>query len=55
MKLEGRRESTNVDDRRGQTMKKAGGLGLGGLPSRVTSQVQNRIENPWTVSRTAFI
>lgn len=30
MKLEGRRESSNVDDRRGQTMKRAGGLGLGG-------------------------
>jgi len=30
MKLDGRRESTNVDDRRGSTMKKAGSLGLGG-------------------------
>ncbi|MCF0163886.1 MAG: neutral zinc metallopeptidase [Bacteroidales bacterium] len=30
MKLEGRRQSTNVDDRRGKTMK-AGGLGLGGI------------------------
>ncbi|MBR5963781.1 MAG: zinc metallopeptidase [Bacteroidaceae bacterium] len=32
MKLEGRRESTNVDDRRGKTAGKvAGGMGLGGL------------------------
>ena len=32
MRLDGRRESTNVDDRRGRSsMKKAGGLGLGGL------------------------
>lgn len=34
MKLDGRRESSNVDDRRGQTTKtvmKAGGLGIGGI------------------------
>ena len=32
MKLDGRRESTNVDDRRGRrTVAKAGGLGLGGV------------------------
>ncbi len=31
MKLEGRRESTNVEDRRGKTIKTAGGIGLGGL------------------------
>lgn len=31
MKLDGRRESTNVDDRRGRTVAKAGGVGLGGL------------------------
>ena len=32
MKLEGRRESTNVDDRRsGSTIAKAGGIGLGGV------------------------
>lgn len=32
MKLDGRRESTNVDDRRGgSTVAKAGGLGLGGI------------------------
>ena len=57
MKLEGRRESTNVDDRRGQTMKKAGGLGLGGAlivglltlifggdPSDVISQLGGGVE-----------
>ncbi len=31
MKLNGRRESTNVDDRRGISGKTAGGLGLGGI------------------------
>ena len=31
MRLEGRRQSTNVDDRRGTSVKKAGGLGLGGI------------------------
>ena len=32
MQLDGRRQSTNVDDRRGMsTGKVAGGLGLGGL------------------------
>ena len=31
MKLTGRRESTNVDDRRGMTAAKAGGLGIGGI------------------------
>ena len=32
MKLDGRRESTNVDDRRGgSTIAKAGGIGLGGV------------------------
>ena len=31
MKLDGRRESTNVDDRRGRTVATAGGIGLGGL------------------------
>ncbi|MBQ1753426.1 MAG: neutral zinc metallopeptidase, partial [Bacteroidales bacterium] len=32
MKLEGRRESTNVDDRRGgSSMGTIGGLGIGGL------------------------
>lgn len=31
MKLEGRRESSNVQDRRGSTVAKAGGIGLGGL------------------------
>ena len=31
MNLEGRRQSTNVDDRRGRSMGKAGGLGLGGI------------------------
>lgn len=31
MKLDGRRESTNVDDRRGRSMKTKGGLGLGGM------------------------
>ena len=32
MKLDGRRESTNVDDRRGgSTIAKAGGIGLGGI------------------------
>ncbi|MCQ2126405.1 MAG: neutral zinc metallopeptidase [Bacteroidaceae bacterium] len=30
MKLDGRRESTNVDDRRGKTYRTAGGIGLGG-------------------------
>ena len=55
MKLEGRRESTNVDDRRGPSKGAvAGGVGLGGViiiglitlllggdPSEVISQVQN--------------
>ncbi len=53
MKLEGRRESTNVEDRRGKkTVAAAGGLGLGGIiialivmfmggdPSSVTQQLQ---------------
>ena len=31
MQLDGRRQSSNVDDRRGSTVKTAGGLGLGGL------------------------
>ena len=31
MKFDGRRESTNVDDRRGGTIATAGGIGLGGL------------------------
>lgn len=31
MKLDGRRESTNVDDRRGSTAKTVGGIGLGGI------------------------
>ena len=31
MKLEGRRESSNVEDRRGKTVATAGGIGLGGL------------------------
>lgn len=31
MKLDGRRESTNVDDRRGRSLKTKGGLGLGGM------------------------
>ena len=31
MRLDGRRESTNVDDRRGRTVATAGGIGLGGL------------------------
>ena len=31
MRLDGRRESTNVDDRRGRTVATAGGLGLGGV------------------------
>ena len=31
MKLDGRRESTNVEDRRGKGGIKAGGLGLGGI------------------------
>lgn len=31
MKLDGRRESTNVDDRRGKTYGTVGGIGLGGL------------------------
>ena len=31
MQLDGRRQSTNVDDRRGMTVGKAGGIGLGGL------------------------
>ena len=31
MKLDGRRESTNVEDRRGRTVATAGGIGLGGL------------------------
>lgn len=31
MKLDGRRESTNVDDRRGRSVMTKGGLGLGGL------------------------
>ena len=31
MKLDGRRESTNVDDRRGKSVATAGGIGLGGL------------------------
>ena len=31
MKLDGRRQSTNVDDRRGRSVAKAGGVGLGGL------------------------
>ena len=31
MQLDGRRQSTNVDDRRGMTIGKAGGIGLGGL------------------------
>ena len=30
MNLEGRRESSNVDDRRGSSVKKVGGIGLGG-------------------------
>lgn len=55
MKLDGRRESTNVDDRRGgSTVAKAGGIGLGGViiiglitllmggdPSDVIQNVQN--------------
>ena len=53
MKLEGRRESTNVEDRRGKkTVAAAGGLGIGGIiialivmfmggdPSQVTEQLQ---------------
>ena len=53
MKLEGRRESTNVEDRRGKkTVATAGGLGIGGIiialivmfmggdPSQVTEQLQ---------------
>ena len=31
MRLDGRRESTNVEDRRGRTVATAGGIGLGGL------------------------
>ncbi len=31
MRLDGRRESSNVEDRRGSTVAKAGGLGLGGV------------------------
>ncbi len=31
MNLEGRRESSNVDDRRGSSVKKVGGIGLGGV------------------------
>ena len=31
MKLDGRRESTNVEDRRGSTVKTVGGIGLGGI------------------------
>ena len=31
MKLDGRRESTNVDDRRGGSIGTIGGLGIGGL------------------------
>ena len=31
MRLDGRRESSNVEDRRGSTVAKAGGLGLGGI------------------------
>lgn len=31
MNLEGRRQSTNVDDRRGSSVGKAGGIGLGGI------------------------
>ncbi|MBQ7576341.1 MAG: neutral zinc metallopeptidase [Bacteroidales bacterium] len=31
MRLDGRRESTNVDDRRGSTVKTVGGIGLGGI------------------------
>lgn len=31
MQLDGRRQSTNVEDRRGSTIVKAGGLGIGGL------------------------
>ena len=31
MKLDGRRESTNVDDRRGRSVATAGGIGLGGV------------------------
>lgn len=31
MNLEGRRQSTNVDDRRGRSVGKAGGIGLGGI------------------------
>ena len=31
MKLSGRRESTNVDDRRGMSAAKMGGLGIGGV------------------------
>lgn len=31
MKLDGRRESTNVDDRRGKTYRTAGGIGVGGV------------------------
>ena len=31
MKLTGRRESTNVDDRRGMSAGKMGGLGIGGI------------------------
>ena len=31
MRLDGRRESTNVDDRRGRSVVKTGGLGIGGI------------------------
>ena len=31
MNLEGRRQSSNVDDRRGRSVAKAGGIGLGGI------------------------
>ena len=31
MRLDGRRQSTNVDDRRGMSTGKAAGMGLGGL------------------------
>lgn len=64
MQLDGRRQSTNVDDRRGQsTARKAGGIGLGGIiiggliyilmggnPSDVIGEVAGQMMNPTEVT-----
>ena len=51
MKLSGRRESTNVDDRRGMTAAKAGGVGIVGviiaLLMTFMSKLKTNLIVPW--------